>query len=105
MLKRLLAWRIQEEAFGGLSLAATKHLKIETNSVSEGASHYWMDLAVKPGTTLTVKWAGKQHCIEVLEVGFIWRGRRFVTLAEAASAITGGQRPQQDLFNGVETAS
>lgn len=81
LLARLLAWRIQSEAFGGLDAATVRLLK------AGGAAP--ASRALQPGTRLAREWQGLRHEIEVLEEGFLHQGTTYRSLSEAARAITG----------------
>jgi len=81
LLARLLAWRIQADAFGGLDAVTLRLLK------SERAAPPAVDLA--PGTRLAREWQGRRHEVEVLERGFRHDGRIYGSLSEVARAITG----------------
>ena len=81
LLRRRLAWRLQEEAYGGLDEETRKRL-------ARGA--------VKPkgpvapaGVRLVREWKGERHEVEVLEDGVLYRGERLASLSEAARTITG----------------
>jgi hypothetical protein len=80
LLRRLIAWRIQVEACGGLDAGTRKLLR-------GGASGPESLLA--PGTVLTREWQGVRHRVEVTDDGLIHDGRRWSSLSEIARAITG----------------
>jgi hypothetical protein len=80
LLSRLLAWRIQADAFGGLDAATIRRLR---SSPDTSAS-----LSLVPGTRLTREWQGLRHEVEVLEVGFQHHGTIYRSFSEAARAIT-----------------
>src|SRR5262245_7412870 len=62
LLARLLAWRIQADAFGGLDAATIRLLKSEQPPRPRGA--------LSPGTRLSREWQGRRHNVDVLEKGF-----------------------------------
>jgi hypothetical protein len=81
LLSRLLAWRIQSDAFGGLD-AATIRLLQPGRLISPA-------LSLSPGTRLSREWQGLRHDVEVLEEGFLHQGTTYRSLSETARAITG----------------
>ena len=90
LLIRGVAYRLQEQAHGGLSLAAKRRL----HSLSEGAdqrggSATAPGIALKPGTKLIREWQGHAHTISVLDDGFEYQGERYRSLSRIARRITG----------------
>ena len=81
LLARLLAWRIQADAFGGLdaqtrAILARKSLPVATPELA-------------PGMRLDRDWRGVRETVEVVEGGFRWRGQTYPSLSKVAQAITG----------------
>ena len=81
LLARLLAWRIQADAFGGLDSTTIRLLKAETPVPAK--------VLLDPGTRLFREWQGRRHEVTVLEQGFGYAGREYRSLSEVARAITG----------------
>jgi hypothetical protein len=81
LLARLLAWRIQADAFGGLDAKTVRLLKAERLPVSRPQ--------LSPGSRLSREWQGRRHDVEVLESGFRYIGSDYGSLSEIARAITG----------------
>jgi len=81
LLARLLAWRIQADAFGGLDAATIRFLKADKLPPPKPA--------LVPGTHLTREWQGRRHDVDVLEKGFRYGGADYRSLSEVARAITG----------------
>lgn len=81
LLARLLAWRIQADAFGGLDAATIRKLTTEQPPPPRH-SH-------APGTRICREWQGQRHEVEVLEKGFRYDGEEFQSLSEIARSITG----------------
>jgi len=101
LIIRILAYRIQEQAYGGLSPATRKRLsdlarKFETNPNAElsGAPR------IKPGTRLIRDWRGQSHRVTVLENGYEYAGKRYPSLSQVARLIT-GTRWSGPLFFGL----
>lgn len=101
VLIKFLAYRIQEQAYGGLSPFARKRLtelarQLENNPNAElsGAPR------IKPGTRLVRDWRGKSHCVTVLQGGYEYAGKHFASLSQIARLIT-GTRWSGPLFFGL----
>jgi hypothetical protein len=83
LLRTLLAWRIQAEAFGGLDRAILAALR---RAIATPASS-----RLPEGTRLAREWRGVRHEVEVVDGGFHHQGRTYRSLSQAARAITGVQ--------------
>jgi hypothetical protein len=81
LLARLLAWRIQSDAFGGLDAATVRLLKTDRHLPSKPS--------LTAGTRLSREWQGRRHDVEVLKKGFRYAGADYRSLSEVARAITG----------------
>ena len=86
LLRRMIAHRLQEEAFGTLDR--------ETLSLLDGLARrdrsrlgVWRNL--KPGTVLVREYADERHTVTVERDGFAWKGRTYSSLSAIARAITG----------------
>ena len=80
LLRHVLAWRIQSEAFGGLN-SETRKLLRDLRPPREPL--------VAPGTIITREWRGERHDVEATGDGFLYGGRSWKSLSEVARAITG----------------
>lgn len=80
-LARLLAWRIQAEAFGGID-PALKALLLRKSMPVPGPK-------LRPGMRLEREWKGRLEIVDVVEGGFRWRDQTLPSLSKVASAITG----------------
>jgi hypothetical protein len=93
LLLRLLAYRLQAQAFGDLSPATRKLL----DGLATEAPGSNGDAAVPlpsqghlmPGTVLIREHDGQQHHVMVAESGFMWNGTPYESLSKIAFAITG----------------
>ncbi len=86
MIRRVLAYEVQERELGGLPLHAQRMLDI----VAEGAAPLPdPPIQIKPGSRLLREWNGKLHTVMVEEDGFRFNGRRFTSLSHVAREITG----------------
>lgn len=81
LLARLLAWRIQSDAFGGLDAGTIRLLRASPPTSRTSP--------LTLGTRLAREWQGLRHEVEVLETGFLHQGTTYRSLSEAARAITG----------------
>lgn len=81
MLSRLLAWRVQSDAFGGLDTKTVRLLQAGKTPLPS--------VELEPGTILSRDWQGRQHPVEVTEDGFVYAGGTYRSLSEVARAITG----------------
>lgn len=81
LLRRLLAWRIQAAAFGGLDR--------DTRRVLASKSAAPVGPRLTPGVRLTREWRGRPCDVEVVDGGFLFEGKRFASLSEVAREITG----------------
>jgi hypothetical protein len=75
LLIRGVAYKVQEQAHGGLSLGIKRRL----HSLSEGSdqrdgSAAAPAITMKPGTKLVRQWHGHAHTVSVLDDGFEYRG-------------------------------
>jgi hypothetical protein len=101
LLTKFLAYKLQEQAYGGLDSVTRKRLrdfgrKLETNPNAELSGCP----GIKPGTQLIRDWRGESHRVTVLESGFEYAGKRFSSLSKIARAIT-GTRWSGPLFFGL----
>lgn len=80
LLRRVLAWRVQADVYGGLD-ATTKKLLAR-----EGLP---LRIAPPPGMRLAREWAGRTHEVVVIERGVVYEGKTWGSLSEVARHITG----------------
>ena len=104
LLMRLLAYRLQAQAYGDLDAETAKALD---RIAREGARRRQAGEArpkaippvtpvprnrgIKPGTMLMREHGGRVHHVMVVEGGFAWQGRTYTSLSEIARLITGTQ--------------
>lgn len=89
-LRRLLAWRIQAERYGGLSRDAKRRLKdLAAARQKDSAQLPAPPVTLKPGTMITREWRGTLHRVYVLDRGFAHDGRQYGSLSQVARAIAG----------------
>jgi len=85
MIGRMIAYRIQEEAFGGLDRETVKLL----DRLACGEKPNELKRRLKPGTVLVREYNGERHMVTVLPDGFLWRDMNYSSLSLIAQAITG----------------
>jgi hypothetical protein len=81
LLARLLAWRIQADAFGGLDAATIRLLKSDRLPPPRPR--------LRAGERVVREWHGRTHQVDVLENGFRYNGADYRSLSEIARVITG----------------
>jgi Protein of unknown function (DUF2924) len=83
LLRRMVANRIQEEAFGTLDRAAIKLLDSLAGRTSRPERN------LKIGTVLVRDYRGRRHTVTVERDGYVWEGQPYSSLSAIARAITG----------------
>ena len=81
LLSRMLAWRIQADALGGLDAATIAKL----GKAQIGPA----PVTLAPGTRLAREWRGVRHEVDIVEEGVRYKGQTYRSLSEVARAITG----------------
>jgi hypothetical protein len=83
LLGRMISWRLQEQAFGGLDRESLRFLD---GLARHGGSPRRQ---LKPGTVLVRDYDGQRHTVTVMTDGFEWQGTTYANLSAIARAITG----------------
>jgi hypothetical protein len=93
LLVRVLAYGIQEQAYGGLSAQSRRRLDEVAAAMSTGDPKAVVSnmVSARPGTQLIRSWRGKTHTVRIEESGYQYDGRRYRSLSEIARHITGTQ--------------
>ena len=90
ILRRSIAHTIQERAYGGLS---KEHRRILAQLVkvaqTKPTGRLELPRRIKPGSELVRTWNRRTYRVVVLEKGFAFEGRKYSSLSEIASEITG----------------
>jgi hypothetical protein len=105
LLFRIVAYRIQANAFGDLDQETIRHLdrlarERQPRRVADAKQQRSESppplvppdpngRSLKPGAILVREHAGVLHRVVVMENGFSWEGKTFRSLSQAAQAITG----------------
>ena len=93
MMRKRLAFRIQELTWGGIS----EETKIRMKQILKDAGYDELGRKVQngkqdqllPGTMLIREWNNERHEVMVLDGGFEYLGRKFRSLSAVAKHITG----------------
>ena len=89
-LARAVAYQMQVEAYGGLSVATKGRLREIASAVRNGDANAVLGSSrIKPGTQMIRQWQGTTHTVTALAEGFEWNGRTYKSLSAVANAITG----------------
>ena len=83
LLRRMIANRIQEEAFGTCDRATLKTLDGLADRISQPERN------LKIGTVLVRDYRGRRHTVTVERDGYVWEGQPYSSLSAIARAITG----------------
>jgi len=90
LLIRGVAYKVQEQAHGGLSLGIKRRLHTLSEGADQrGGSAAAPAIALKPGTRLIREWHGHAHTVSVLDGAFEYQGERYRSLTRIARRITG----------------
>lgn len=96
LLMRVLAAKLQTQAFGDISVvtrgelsAATRRARNARRRSSDTGQPISSAPSLSPGTKLIKLWRGKTYAVDVLAKGFGWNGQHYPSLSAAAKAITG----------------
>ena len=99
---RFLAYRIQEQAYGSLSVMSERRLRQLSTAVAENTNFkISSDRKIQPGTRLVREWQNQVHLVNVQAKGYEYRGARYQSLSEIARFIT-GTRWSGPLFFGIK---
>lgn len=101
-LKNLIIWKLQTELHGGISNDARRRLNRLSKGFDRDPSYIPVtNHGLKTGTVLTREWRGTQYHVQVLKDGIEYDGKRYKSLSEVASHITGA-RWSGPLFFGLK---
>jgi hypothetical protein len=90
LLRRSIAYRIQEKAYGGLSRSTARLLDQLVKAYSKKPTgRIEIPRRIKPGSVLVREWKGTSHRVMIVADGFAYDGRTFASLSEIATLITG----------------
>ncbi len=105
LLRRSIAYRIQEKAYGGLSRSTQRLLdQMMKTYAAKPNGKIVLPRRIKPGSELVRTWKRKTYRVMVMADGFAHDGKTFASLSEIASEIT-GTRWNGPRFFGLRPAS
>jgi DUF2924 family protein len=86
LLGRMIAWRMQENFYGGHAKATLRRLEslARGDTIKQAAGP-----PLRPGTVLMREHRGVRHTVTVIPDGFVWHERTYGSLSAVARAITG----------------
>jgi Protein of unknown function (DUF2924) len=91
-LIRAIAYRLQEQAFGGLKPATRRLLaRIADEAAAMNAPKGRQIRKAQTGTILVREWQGSARRVTVLDDGVTFNGRHYRSLSEVAREITGSR--------------
>ena len=92
LLVRGITYKLQERAYGGLSLTTARKLEqAGADSLSRGTAKPAPPISLRPGTRLVREWRGVTHMVLIHADGIEWRGQRYRSLSVVARKITGAR--------------
>ncbi|HBK43063.1 MAG TPA: DUF2924 domain-containing protein [Polynucleobacter sp.] len=80
LMRQAIAWHLQTQALGGLSLLEKRQIKSDLITPSNKPSN---------GSRLVRVWQGKTHQVTVLEGGYLYENQTWKSLSAIAKHITG----------------
>lgn len=90
LLRRGIAWKLQSRVHGDLPSRIKRELERAGERLRRGEALISSTRPLlKPGTRLVRQWQGKVLHVLVLDDGYEYEGRRFTSLTQVATAITG----------------
>lgn len=102
LLIPLLAYRLQERAYGGLSNTARRRLRQFADGLKTDSEPKKTALPrLKPGTRLLRQWRGTVYTVTVEENGYQYQNRSYQSLSHVTRLIT-GTRWSGPLFFGLK---
>lgn len=87
LMMRALAYKVQEQALGGLRPAMRRLLVMV--ATEEYNPNRISSANVSPGTRLIREWHGHTYEVTVLEKGVLFQGKQYGSLTQVARLITG----------------
>ena len=92
ILRQRLAWKVQEQALGGLSdLTKKRLLQVKQSILKNKKTPKNKTCQLPNGTRLMREYAHEEHEVVVTQEGFEYRGQLYKSLTGIAKVITGSQ--------------
>ena len=100
----ILAYKLQEKAYGGLKPSTRTHLRrLAASLAADKSVPLIRESRFKPGTRLIREWRGETHEVTIRASGYEYHVKEFATLSEIANLIT-GTRWSGPLFFGIKAS-
>lgn len=90
LLRRGIAWKLQSRVYGDLPKDIERSIDHSAERLRRG-EELSARRSMIAGSRLVREWQGKTHHVIVLDDGFEYEGRRYSSLTQIASGITGVQ--------------
>src|SRR6266481_8760109 len=92
LLRRAVAYRMQENVLGGLKPASRRLLeRVAEDARARKPTKVAPLRKIGPNTILIREWGGTRHEVTMVENGVMFRGKRYRSLSHVARIITGSQ--------------
>lgn len=89
LLRRSLAYRVQEDAYGGLDAKTARLLKDLIAQSAKNNGRITLPRQIKTGAKLVRLWKGERHQVTVEDDGYRYDNKSYPSLSEIARVITG----------------
>lgn len=99
LLARMIAYRIQERAFGGINRQTEKLLESYASGTPSDRSRH-----LKSGTVVVREYKGVRHTVTIADGGYLWNDKKYASLSTIAKEITGTSWNGPRFFGLRETA-
>jgi hypothetical protein len=91
LLRRSVAQKIQEDAYGGLDPATARLLNQLIAQHAKTPGKIVLPRRIKTGAILVRQWKGQNHRVTVVPDGFAYDGKTYESLSQIARQITGSR--------------
>lgn len=106
LVRSILAYRLQEEAYGGLDPKLRRKLEDYGRRLMKDPKAKWeVKQRLPVGTLLKREWGGETHEVAVEEEGYRYHGTIYSSLSQVAKEITGTRWSGPRFFGTAEGAS
>jgi hypothetical protein len=103
LLRRSIAYRIQEKVYGGLPSDSRRLLsEMVKAAASKSVVSQELSRRIKAGCELVGIWKGRTCRVTVLKDGFAYEGKNFSSLSEITNSITGARCDGPQFFGLTE---
>ena len=89
LLRRSVAYKLQEDVYGGLDRATATMLRQLVAQAGSNNGKIVVPRRIKAGAVFVREWKGTMHRVSVADSGFTYQGRPYSNLSEIARLITG----------------